>query len=227
MKQKYYKLRDRTTGKLSSRVFKRIGDLKNSISNNRNILNTYEVVELEYTVKKVPDSIFEKYMSNQKINELNTERLANQQTNHLRIMNVLKWFSDDLTKNFQTATNLSTKDVCFVFGANAAGIHGAGAAYDARTEWNAQLYEVHRTGDAYGLVTVDKEIKNPVSEEEFLEELELLRYQMKLEPNTTFLISKVGTGLAGLDPVFVETSLKEALKGLKNFIGPEGWGLYP
>ena len=225
MKQRYFQFRHRKTGEVVDRVFTRIGSLKQSLGHYTS-LDNYEVVELVYTHQVVPDNVFSKYLSPAKQTEMQNRLKQNAPTNEARILNVLNWFSKDQAKNYLTATNLADKEVCFVFGANAAGIHGAGAAYDARQEWNAKLYEVHRTGDAYGFVTVDREIKNPVSEDEFLEELSLLTQQMRQEPNTTFLISKIGTGLAGLDPAFVQKNLKSALKGFKNYIGPEDWDMY-
>lgn len=88
-------------------------------------------------------------------------------------------------------------DEVFVFGSNLAGRHGRGSAKEAKEYWGAE-YGVGRgrTGDAYAIPTKDKNLRTlPVSDikgyvDEFIE-------YAKDNPDTRFLVSKIGTGLAG------------------------------
>lgn len=85
----------------------------------------------------------------------------------------------------------------FVFGSNLAGRHGKGAAYHARMHYSAVYGEgVGRTGQAYAIPTKDAtlrvlplyQIKNYV--------VQFLKYATS-HPELTFLVTAIGTGLAG------------------------------
>jgi len=88
-------------------------------------------------------------------------------------------------------------EIIFVFGSNLAGIHGAGAALDAKYDWNAEYgIGLGRTGDAYALPTKDINIKTLPLEsirkyvKEFVE-------HAKKNPKQYFYVTAFGTGLAG------------------------------
>ncbi len=85
----------------------------------------------------------------------------------------------------------------FVFGSNIQGIHGGGAARHAR-QWGAvQGLSKGRMGQTYAIETKDL-FKNEFLGWEYVEEqlLELIEYAKSL-PQFDFLLTPVGTGLAG------------------------------
>ena len=97
-----------------------------------------------------------------------------------------------------TITSLKQNEV-FVFGSNEAGIHGAGAAKLA-LKFGAKRFTGHGLcGQTYAIPTKDKKIKTlPLDKIEnyikiFLEEAEQM-------PELTFLVTKIGCGLAGYKP---------------------------
>ena len=83
----------------------------------------------------------------------------------------------------------------FVYGANAAGIHGAGAAKLA-LRWGAKMGQYGLVGQTYGIPTKDHNIRT----------LPLDKIQVHVDtflavafshPEYEFLLTAVGTGLAG------------------------------
>ena len=83
----------------------------------------------------------------------------------------------------------------FVYGANAAGIHGAGAAKLA-LRWGAKMGQYGLNGQTYGIPTKDHNIRT----------LPLDKIQVHVDtflavafshPEYEFLVTAVGTGLAG------------------------------
>lgn len=89
--------------------------------------------------------------------------------------------------------------VVFVFGSNLSGIHGAGAAWDAAQHWGAE-WGVGQgpTGDAYALATKDEDIIT-LSYDRVRENISDFFDYARTQPETLFLLTPVGTGLAGLD----------------------------
>jgi hypothetical protein len=91
----------------------------------------------------------------------------------------------------------------FVFGANKEGKHLGGAAYAAHHDCGAVMGEIHRTGRAYGLVTLYVPTSmNPgapkrITQEELEEEFKLFFAQVLLEPEKTFYLTRVGLGIGG------------------------------
>ena len=77
----------------------------------------------------------------------------------------------------------------FVFGANARGIHGAGAAKKAR-DFGAKIGTIHYCGQTYGIDTMSG---MAVLKEELARFDEFTTDHPELE----FLVTKIGTGLAG------------------------------
>lgn len=88
--------------------------------------------------------------------------------------------------------------IIFVFGSNLAGRHGAGAAKHARERYGAE-YGVGEgpTGFAYAIPTKDAELKTlPV--EAVAAAIERFARYAETFPGDVFLLTPVGTGLAGL-----------------------------
>ena len=88
----------------------------------------------------------------------------------------------------------------FVFGSNKLGIHGAGAALTARLKYGAKTGDCSgRTGNAYAIPTKNtpSKDKRQIPLNEILEDvLVFLRYAAK-HPELTFIVTRVGCGLAG------------------------------
>lgn len=99
-------------------------------------------------------------------------------------------------------TQLAPNEV-FVFGSNLAGIHGAGAAKDA-LGFGAKMYQgLGRAGQTCAIPTKDRELRALSLEQIhrhvgwFLHEAALERV---LRPDTVFLVTPIGCGLAGYAP---------------------------
>lgn len=88
----------------------------------------------------------------------------------------------------------------FVFGSNFAGRHGKGAALEAVQKYDAE-YGVGRgrTGDAYALPTKDQWL-NVLSLEEIAEQVKDFLMHARLHPKDKFIVTAIGTGLAGYSP---------------------------
>lgn len=85
----------------------------------------------------------------------------------------------------------------FVFGANRAGRHGAGAARLAWQRFGAEYGKVGLVGQSYGLCTKDESIRTlPLSE--IRKEIEEYILVASENPHLEFLTTEVGMGLAGL-----------------------------
>jgi hypothetical protein len=85
----------------------------------------------------------------------------------------------------------------FVFGSNTAGRHGAGAALQARMQWGAELgVGEGLTGQCYAFPTLDHDL-NQRSLDEITESVNKLYTVCEHNPDLTFLLTKVGCGLAG------------------------------
>ena len=110
----------------------------------------------------------------------------------------------------------------FTFGSNLAGRHGKGAALIAQKYWDAEYgIGVGRTGNAYGIPTKDQNIRTLS-----LDDIQFYVSQFKLftytNPNLTFLITRIGCGLAGykdeqIAPMFINLELA------KNVLFPPEW----
>jgi hypothetical protein len=87
----------------------------------------------------------------------------------------------------------------FVFGSNLAGRHGKGAALHARKHYGAVYGEgVGRTGNAYAIPTKNErlEVLPLITIGEFIDNFIEYAYAT---PEDTFLLTPIGTGLAGYD----------------------------
>ena len=113
-------------------------------------------------------------------------------------------------------------DRIFVFGSNMSGVHGAGAALHAKKYFGAILGQgIGRTGMAYAIPTKDHRIQTlplPVIKK-YVDEF--LSYQ-KAHPDLEFIITPVGTGLAG----HKAKDIAPMFKGVQNSLLPESWKPY-
>lgn len=94
-------------------------------------------------------------------------------------------------------TSLKPNEV-FVYGANEAGIHGAGAAKQAM-EFGAVWGKYGRSGQSYGIPTKNKRIET-LSINEIQDHVIDFLLHSGCEKETTFLVTAIGTGLAGFEP---------------------------
>lgn len=89
--------------------------------------------------------------------------------------------------------------IIFVFGSNRQGIHGAGAALEARQRYGAILGQPEGLqGDSYAIVT--KELRPdqpPVTLEEVQRGVTNFLNFARAHPELWFYVTPVGTGLAG------------------------------
>lgn len=108
----------------------------------------------------------------------------------------------------------------FVFGSNLAGRHGKGAALTALRKYKA-VYGIGagRTGDAYAIPTKGKDLEVLPLHTIMLHAGLFLRYARD-NPELTFLVTRIGCGLAGykdeqIAPMFVNAP--------ENCFLPPGW----
>jgi len=94
-------------------------------------------------------------------------------------------------------TSLKPGEV-FVFGANEAGIHGAGAAKQA-LKFGAKYGHYGRRNQTYGIPTKDKDIKT-LPLESIDGHVARFIVHATCNPDTTFLVTEIGCGLAGYQP---------------------------
>jgi hypothetical protein len=85
----------------------------------------------------------------------------------------------------------------FVFGSNTNGYHYGGAAYQAMVNWGAiRGIGSGRQGKTYAIPTLDTDMsKLPL--ETIKEYLQEFRNYAKIHPNTEFLLTRIGLGIAG------------------------------
>jgi hypothetical protein len=104
----------------------------------------------------------------------------------------------------------SKQNQVFVFGSNLAGIHGAGAAYDAFKKWGAVR------GQGYGLQGNSFAIPTKGKELEILDLKDIENYVSMFirfaneRPELEFLVTRVGCGLAGYKDGDIAPMFKEA-----------------
>lgn len=98
----------------------------------------------------------------------------------------------------------------FVFGSNLAGRHGKGAALHARTFFGAQIgVGEGRTGNAYAIPTKDAALQTlPLSE--VSQAIKRFADYARANPDETFHLTPVGTGLAGLAKRDIWAAVKAA-----------------
>ena len=108
----------------------------------------------------------------------------------------------------------------FVFGSNTAGIHGAGAALQARLQWQARWgVGEGLTGQCYAFPTLDGRLKQlPIADMQLSRDL--LYGTCSQLPDLVFLLTRVGCGLAG----YPESVMRELFENPPaNLILPSEW----
>lgn len=110
----------------------------------------------------------------------------------------------------------------FVFGSNREGRHGKGAALHARQHYGAVYGQPEGLqGQSYAIVT--KELRKdypPVTLDEVRSGIEKFLEFAKTMPDTHFIVTKIGCGLAG----FEESDIRSMFTNVSNnVILPEDW----
>lgn len=115
------------------------------------------------------------------------------------------------------------KPAIFVFGSNLAGRHGKGAALTAFKQYGA-IYGQGQglQGNSYAIPTKDENIKTlPLNRiRKYVEQF--IRFA-QLNPEMTFKVTAIGTGLAGYDESEIAPMFSNAPS---NCILPIGWRNY-
>lgn len=117
----------------------------------------------------------------------------------------------------QNISFLASNEV-FVYGANEAGIHGAGAAKTAM-KWGAKDREYGFNGQTYGIPTKDKQIKTLLIHEIKVHVDEFLIFATE-HPQYVFLVTLIGCGLANHKPQKIAPLFSRAL-GMENVVLPK------
>lgn len=105
----------------------------------------------------------------------------------------------------------------FVFGSNLQGMHGGGAARIAYQKFGAIMGQgVGLQGQSYGIPTMQGGVETirPYVDE-------FISFA-KEHPNLTFLVTRIGCGIAGFTDDEIAPLFTEA-HGVENIVLPEGW----
>ena len=114
--------------------------------------------------------------------------------------------------------NISSPNICFlqknevfVFGSNEAGIHGAGAARAAYDKFGAVLGQGYGfAGSSFAIPTKDKSIETlPISKIKIYVDKFIIYAAEHAELD--FLVTKIGTGLAGLSVEEIAPLFEDAI----------------
>jgi hypothetical protein len=132
---------------------------------------------------------------------------------------VMTWWLRSNMPQAAAITTLEPNEI-FVFGSNTAGRHGAGAARQAREVWGAVLGVGEGvTGQCYAFPTLDDQLnQRPI--EAIEKSVQLLYSTCEQNADKTFLLTKVGCGLAG----YSENTMKNLFTNTPaNLILPLDW----
>ncbi len=113
-------------------------------------------------------------------------------------------------------TELKPNEI-FVFGSNLKGMHGGGAAYIAYRKFGAIMGQgVGLQGQSYGIPTMQGGVETirPYVDD-FIE-------FAKNNPNLTFLVTRIGCGIAGFDDADIAPLFEQAHE-VENIVLPPGW----
>ncbi len=116
----------------------------------------------------------------------------------------------------ENITSLAPNEI-FVFGSNLSGMHGGGAAWVAYRKFGAIMGQgVGLQGQSYGIPTMQGGVETirPYVDE-FIE-------FAKSHPELTFLVTRIGCGIAGFDDAEI-APLFEAAHEVDNIILPPHW----
>lgn len=115
--------------------------------------------------------------------------------------------------------NLGPNEI-FVFGSNEAGQHGGGAAAHAHAFYGAQMgVREGITGYCYAFPTLNKELKKRTAKQLFIS-VAMFKATARSMPELTFLLTKVGCGIAGYPEEDMIALFKDCPK---NVVKPVGW----
>lgn len=107
--------------------------------------------------------------------------------------------------------NLRENEI-FVFGSNLKGIHGAGAALQARKYWGAIIgVGEGLMGRSYAIPTKDENLKPLPLEEIKWKVKEFLKYASN-NRQYNFLVTEIGCGLAAYEPKEIAPLFKDAIR---------------
>jgi hypothetical protein len=124
----------------------------------------------------------------------------------------------------ENITHLEPNQI-FTYGANAAGIHGAGAAKLA-LKWGAKMYEYGLNGQTYGIPTKDRQIYTLPLDKIQLHVNVFLAFAFSHQEHE-FLVTAIGTGLAGYHAKDIAPLFKIIKTGaFENVILPEEFYKY-
>ncbi len=113
-------------------------------------------------------------------------------------------------------TSLAPGEI-FVFGSNLAGMHGGGAAYTAYRHFGAIMGQgVGLQGQSYGIPTMQG---GPETIRPYVDEF--IQFA-KDHPDLTFLVTRIGCGIAGFRDSDIAPLFAEA-HDVPNIVLPEGW----
>ncbi len=114
-------------------------------------------------------------------------------------------------------TELQPNEI-FVFGSNLRGMHGGGAAYIAYRKFGAIMGQgVGLQGPSYGIPTMQGGVETirPYVDE-------FIQFA-KDNPNLTFLVTRIGCGIAGFTDEDIAPLFEQA-REMENVVLPPGWG---
>lgn len=123
----------------------------------------------------------------------------------------------------ENITELAPNEI-FVYGSNTAGRNGKGAALTAKKLFGAKQGEGKGfTGRCYALPTLDGNLKQLSDSALFANVADFLD-AADANPDLTFLLTRVGCGLAGYSEDYIKSVFNEfADMWPPNVIKPEGW----
>lgn len=106
--------------------------------------------------------------------------------------------------------HICQEDEIFVFGSNEIGVHGAGAAYEARCYYGAKWGQGEGLqGQSYGIPTKDKFIRSlPLNV--IAQYVERFIWFAASNPDMRFFVTAIGTGLAGYSHADIAPLFKAA-----------------
>ena len=124
----------------------------------------------------------------------------------------------------ENITHLEPNQI-FTYGANAAGIHGAGAAKLA-LRWGAKMGQYGLVGQTYGIPTKNKKIQTLPLDKIQVHVHDFLALAFS-HPEYEFLVTKIGCGLALYEPKDIAPLFKIIKTGVfENVILPEEFYKY-
>lgn len=111
----------------------------------------------------------------------------------------------------------------FVFGSNLAGRHGKGAAIFAKHKYGAVYGQgVGRQGDSYAIPTKDANLQTLPLESIAHYIDEFITYAWNT-PDDTFLLTPIGTGLAGYDKIEILKLIRKYSPLPSNIVFTKEW----